>query len=371
MKKNTPPAITPASRPALTMREVARRAGVSQSAVSAILNNSDSTIKVSEATRTRVMKVIEETGYVPNAAGRALSMRRTKYLGYILSDTMAGGWKNAFFARIFTGVEEACRKRGYGLNACRYNLSNVDSFVFPDKVGQRSVDGLVLTGYVEAAVVARFREFGIPCVCIGDNLEVARLVPTVADEMVTVVCDAVEYLAGLGHRHIGYTPSPTRRGQELADLIQKRMRIRPATATCRLTLLSDAQWVDFDLAPLLLKAWFDRPKTQRPTALLSSDQALLSLLKELARHGLSCPKDISLISLGNTWPCEYAHPGLTAVDCNLEEMGTLAADLLIDHLEYNRPLTPAMSRNDFPGRLIVRESCGPPAGNDGVGGDEE
>ncbi len=343
------------------MREIARLAGVSQPAVSAILNNRDNTIKVSEATRQNVLRVIRETGYLPNATGRALSTRRTNYIGFLLSDAMTGGWTNAFFTKIFSGVEQACRERGYGMHASLYNLTNVDSFVFPAKVGQRSVDGLVLTGYVEAAVVARFREFGIPCVCIGDNLEVAELIPTVTDDMIGGILQALEYLAGLGHIRIGYCPGPTRRGLELGNMIVRRAGANGKTSHCRVRMLEFNQWADYNLAPVLLDTWLGIPVNDRSTAILASDQTVIGLLKEMSRRGLACPRDISLVAGGNTNLCEYSIPGLTAIDCDLEGMGKTAVYMLVDHLENGNALMPAMSRSDFRDHLIVRESCGSPS----------
>jgi DNA-binding LacI/PurR family transcriptional regulator len=274
---------------------------------------------------------------------------------------MAGGWTNAFFTKIFSGVEQACRERGYGMHASLYNLTNVDSFVFPAKVGQRSVDGLVLTGYVEAAVVARFREFGVPCVCIGDNLEVAELIATVADDMISGILQALEYLAGLGHVQIGYCPGPTRRGLELGNMIIRRAASHPKTSHCRIKLLEFDQWADYNLAPVLLETWLGTPRTDRPTAIMASDQTLVGFLKEMNRKGLACPRNISLVAGGNTCLCEYSIPGLTAIDCDLEGMGRTAVNMLLDHLENKISLSPAVSRNDFPDRLVVRESCGPPS----------
>jgi DNA-binding LacI/PurR family transcriptional regulator len=345
----------------LTMRQVAKLASVSQSAVSAVLNNRECTIKVSPETRQRVLQVIKDTGYHPNAIGRALSMKRTGYIGFILSDAIEGGWTNAYFARIFSGVELACRDRGYGLYPSIYNLSNLDSFIFPPKVSQCSVDGLILTGYVEAAVVTRFREFGVPCLCIGDNLEAANLIPTVADDTLNGVLQAVEYLVSLGHVRIGYCPGPTRRGRELANMIVAQAKTRQETTQSRIVVLDFGRWADYNLGSVLLKNWMDTPRAERPTAIIASDQSLAKLLKEMGRQGLSCPQHISLVSSGNTCICEYTSPSLTAVNSDLEGMGKMAVNMLVEHLEKKTLLDPSVSKNDFSFNLIIRESCSSPS----------
>ena len=98
----------------------------------------------------------------------------------------------------------------------------------------------------------------------------------------------------------------------------------------------------------------------RPSAVISSDQTLIALAGELTRRGLKCPGDLSLISSCNTHLCPITYPALTAIDQNLGQLGQNAVDLLIDYLDNDTTLTAAASRNDFPCRLVVRDSTGEP-----------
>jgi DNA-binding LacI/PurR family transcriptional regulator len=278
-------------------------------------------------------------------------------MGFILSDSITGGWANMYYASIFAGVEQACRLRGYGLNASLYNLSNVDSFVFPPKVGQRNVDGLVLAGYVEAAVVARFREFGIPCVCIGDNVEVAELIPTVACDIVSGTFEAIRYAASLGHEHIAYNVVPSRRGREVGQLLIEQARSNPETAHCRISLAEPKDQDDYSAAGPMVQNWLQIPSAKRPTVMIASDQTLIAFIGEMVHHGLQCPRDISLISSCDTHLCTFSYPALTAINQNLNLLGQVAVDLLVDHLDNDKPLNPSMSQNNHPCRLVVRESC--------------
>jgi len=342
---------------AVTLNDIAKMVGVKKATVSRVLNDKPNPVKVSEETKRKIFEAVKVLGYHPNAAARALSTRRTGHLGFILSDAITGGWANMYFASIFSGVEQACRNRGYGLNASLYNLSNVDSFVFPPKVGQRNVDGLVLTGYVEAAVVARFREFGIPCVCIGDNVEVAELIPTVACDIVGGMLQAIQYAASLGHVRIACSVVPTRRGREVGQLLVDRARENPGTAHCRVSLIEPKGQDDYSAAGPMVRYWFNSPVPERPTVIIASDQTLIAFIGEMVHHGLQCPRDISLISTCDTHLCTFSYPALTAINQNLESLGQIAINLLINHLDDEKPLTPEMSQNHHPCRLVVRESC--------------
>jgi len=304
------------------------------------------------------MRAARECSYHPNAAARALSTRRTGHLGFILSDTVADGWANATFAKVLSGVETACHKCGYGLNISRYNLTNLDSFVFPPRVGQRSVDGLILTHYVEAAVVRRFQEFGIPCVCIGDNLEVGGMIPTIACDIVDGLFQAVEYGASLGHRRVVYWNERTRRGREVGRLLIERARANPSTSECRVTMQEiPGGLANYNDGKPIMDYWISLPKEDRPTFVIASDQALLAFLVELVGRDFRCPEDLSLVSSCDTRLCEYSFPPLCSVSYDLEGYGELGAEMLIRHLEEHIPLGPEMSRME-PCRMNLRKSVG-------------
>ncbi len=345
----------------MTIKEIAKLAGVRESTVSRVLNNKPNPIKISEKTKTRIFKIAKELGYQPNAAARALVTKKTGHIGFILSDNVTDGFVNTFFAQALAGVEKACRKRGYGLNISLYNLSNIDSFVFPKKVSQRSIDGLVLIGYVSSAVVHRFREFGIPCIAINQNLEVAELVPTVACDVVKGRFQAIKYAAELGHKYFLYDAGKHPYLKEVAHDIIKLAASDPITKHCHIEILDiPSKRSDYSTAKPMMEYWLSIPLNKRPTVIMATDQTLLAFLREMDKYNLKCPDDISLISNCDTRLCEFARPALTAIDMKLEFLGWQAANILIDCLEKNENLTLKHSKNDIPCELIIRESCSSP-----------
>ncbi len=338
----------------ITISDIASKVGVAKSTVSLVLNARGSNIPISEETRERVMRVVRECGYQPNAAARALSTKHTGHIGFILSDDMADGLANVFFALCMAGAEAECRSRGYSLNVSLYNLSILDSFIFPAHISQCSVDGVILAGYVEAGVVQKFHNFGIPCVCIGDYMEVRELVPTVANDVVYGTITAVEHALAMGHRQIGLHYPTRRRDLENADAILKRLA--PKDYQVRILHTPD-NLGDYSAAKPLLQEWFALPQEERPTVMVVGDQTAIALLKEVSKAGLRCPEDLSVISTSDTRLCELATPGITSIHYDLPQLGQWAAGMLIDHIVRNIPLHPDMSKNDFRGKLIVRESC--------------
>lgn len=345
----------------IRLQDIADAVGVRRSTVSRVLNNSSGTARVSQARRDQILQAARELGYHPNSSARALSTKRTGHIGFMLSDRVTDGLANMYFAQHLVGVESECRRRGYGVNVSQYNLSNIDSFVFPPKVGERSVDGLILAGYIEAAIVARFREFGVPCIAIGDNLEVGELVPTISCDVVGGIYDAVVYGASIGHERIAVAGGPSRRAREVAGELKQRVAGSSATANCRFEIieLPDAR-NDYSDALPLAEVLANRSANDRPTLVLATDQTLVALTSELAMRGMRCPEDISLVSVNDTVLCQYGIPPMTAVNQHVVELGKVATELLLNHLELAKPLDSSVSKNDFPCTLSIRKSCAPP-----------
>ena len=342
----------------VTLKDIAKAVGVRESTVSRVLNNSPNPIRISEITREKILKIAKEWNYQPNAAARALSTQKTGHIGFILSDTVTDGWSNAYFAQQFAGVELAARERGYSLLVSMYNLSNIDTFVIPRKIGQRNVDGVVLTGFVQAAVVEQFKKFEIPCICINTNVEVEKIIATVGSELAKGKFEAIRYAAGLGHRRIlfdaGVHPNTRREGERLIQMAKEGAE----TSSCEISLVDiPDNRSDYTLAKPLLDYWQKLSVATRPTVVMVSDHTAQELLREIHHRGLRCPEDVSVISNCDTTFSKFTTPALTAVRENGVELGRTAANILIDCLEHNIPLTPELSRNNFPCELVIRNSC--------------
>ncbi len=345
----------------ITISDVASRAGVAKSTVSFVLNEKGTQVPISEETRKKVLRAIQDSGYQPNAAARALSTRRTGQIGFILSDTIADGLANIYYANCLAGVEKACRHRGYGLSVSLYNLSNLASFVFPQKVGQRAVDGLILGDYVQAGVLARFNEFEIPLVCIGDDVERGEKVPAVVGDCFTNMWIAFRYLVRLGHRNVGIHTPMRRRAEEYFTEFARQIAADGQYKNYRVTALYTPQiGADYDAAGPLMDAWQAMKPEDRPTAIYGNYQTILAFQKEMKRRGVKCPQDLSLISGLDTIFCGLTEPGITSIRQDMEGVGQTAANLLIDHIEKVRPLESKIYPTELSGELIERESCGTP-----------
>ena len=157
----------PRDGPMSTIRDVARRAGVSTMTVSRVINRSGYT---SPETRTRVERAIADLGYVPNAVARHLRSKRTKTIALVLSDIT-----NPFFTTIARGVEDVAGPRGFGVMFCNTDESASEEISYLHMLIQRQVDGVLLVPAGRTVEPLRLlREQGVPVVVVDRRVSSAR-----------------------------------------------------------------------------------------------------------------------------------------------------------------------------------------------------
>lgn len=347
---------------AVTMADIARKAKVTKATVSYVLNGHSREKGISGATRDRIIKIAHALNYHPSASARALSTKKSRQIAFLLSDVVEDGLANAWFSRCLCSVEKVCRQRNYNLVVNLYNLSDIDSFVYPTSLLSRNVDGVVLNGYVEEMVIKKFEQAGLPCVSIGDNLEVSvDAIPAIAADILGGLSRAVSYLADLGHVRIGYQTNDVRRDIEVKDALSQWTNENLSTSQCEIVpMFTPISSGGYESAKLLAKQYFELGESQRPTAVIGSDQAMLRLISCLERRGIHCPRDVSLLAKCNSKLCELTRPELTAIDLRENELAAKAAELLINHLEGDTALS--IDRAEAYGEcgLVVRSSCARP-----------
>lgn len=330
----------------LTIRDVARAAGVSKAAVSYVLNGRPG---VSEDTRRRVLAIVNELGYRPNSVARSLAGKRTQTLGLVIPHI-----SDMFYATIVRGVESEAAAHGYTLMLQTTQADPRRERQVVDAITSGRVDGAILMTYhlkpsLFEALAGRGQVFvllddpgaspGLYSVNV-DNVQAGRL--------------ATEYLLRLGHRRIafihgsprsrdtwlrfeGYRRALEAYGTPVVDDYVRTGEFRReggAEATHSLMALS-------------------RP----PTAILAAnDHMAIGALEALGQLGLEVPGDVSVIGVDDIEAASVVRPPLTTVRQPTFEMGRLAVDLLLRLIAGE---SPEPRHVVLPVELVVRSSCGP------------
>jgi len=321
--------------------DVARIAGVSTATVSRAISNPG---LVSDETRAAVDAAIASTGYRLNHAARNLRHRRT---GGIVA--LVPNLANPFFSQILSGIASVLGPAGYNLLVADTQTAGAASLL--DYAEPSRADGLIVLDGNLPAEALRGR---VPMV------EACEWVPGLAVPRVKIdnraaAAMAIGHLADLGHRRIGHVTGP--RGNVLTEA--RLSGAKGALSGLGLSLSEDALYLgDFSLDSGRLAAvrWLAQPLSTRPTALfLSSDAMACGFIGEVQRHGLSVPRDVSVVGFDDIELVAHISPPLTTIRQPRTEIGRFAAERLLATLKGE----PGAEDTILPVDLVIRSSTAP------------
>lgn len=326
----------------VTIRDVAREAGVSVSTVSRVLNDKDD---VAPETADAVRRVIERLGYASSMAARSLRSRTTNVVGLIVPDL----W-HPFTSLVIRGVNQVTAQ-GYDLLAYASGRRTVQIMANWEQQLVAQLNGSVTDGIIVVTPNAATYRTAFPVVAI-DPHQASTDFPAVIATNHQGVLDAMEYLSALGHRRIGYIG-----GRPNLQSAQRRLE-GYCDGLARAGLASDPDLiVTGDYTRTLGVACAHRllSLADRPTAIMAaSDETAFGVYDAAAARGLHIPDDLSVIGFDNTIESTSVDPPLTTVDQAIEAMGALAAEIVLKLIQGQ----PWESRlNKVPTRLVVRQSC--------------
>ena len=345
-----------------TQVDVAERAGVSRATVSYVINGQASDKgRIPQDTIDRVLQIVEELGYEPDAGARALRSGNSKTIGLIIPDLHNPHfWENA------DGVEQAARAAGYRLLPSSANLNpQYGEEIFKDLSGRR-IDALILIGVAvdqspEAqATLTRSISRNLPIVEVNDRVETDSHVDTVASDYRSTTTEAMAHLFAFGHRRISLVY-----GVAAADLAVDRLE------PYREALVSQGLPVDDELIINCGPTFEDgyqaasRLLTSEnpPTAIVAINDILaLGVLRAAGDYGLQVPEDFSLVGFDDIPAARYLVPRLTTASKDAVRMGREAVHLALSRID--NPGQPSRVVR-IPSQFIVRESTGPVPGRNG------
>ncbi|MDD5168981.1 MAG: LacI family DNA-binding transcriptional regulator, partial [Syntrophales bacterium] len=179
-----------------TIKEIAKKAGVSYSSVSRALNDKQG---VRADVRELINKIATETNYYPHSSAKALVKNQVGVLGIIINRTGEFAFQNPYYSQILMGISDVASKQDYNL---MLSINEKNSYI--DLYFRRMVDGIVLIGNrLDDKLIPELEEKGVPAVLIPGFLEGSKIdIPSVNSENFRSVYRAVDYLLNLGHRKI-------------------------------------------------------------------------------------------------------------------------------------------------------------------------
>ncbi len=328
----------------ITIRDVARKAGVSVATVSRALN--DSGLVVAK-TGSKIRKIARELNYIPSASARSLSIQKTETVCLLLPDMYDG-----FFSEVIRGVDLAARRQRHHLivSSSHSNTAELDAAV---RTLSGRVDGMVIMSpHLESSTHLNDILEALPVVIIGSTAILGNADHITIDNEGGAK-QVVEYLLGQGHRRIGII-----RGEENNQDADERLKgFTDALAEHKVPLPENfvaagdfTEQSGFDAATRLIS------QPGRPSAIFcSNDSMAIGALSAIRKKGLRVPEDISVCGFDDIPVAQFLNPALTSVHVPIQELGLTAANKLFDRLTATASWKP--SQTTVPTSLSIRNSC--------------
>ncbi len=326
--------------------EVAARAGVSLGTVSNVLNRPE---RVSPATRAKVVRAIEELGFVRNEAARQLRAGRSRTIGLIVLDT-----GNPFFADIAGGVERTATEHGLSLVLCNSDETSDREEHYLSLLEEQRAFGILLVPALSASpLIEEIRGRGTPIVLV-DRGSPAHQCSVSVDDVVGGRL-AVDHLLDRDHRRIAFVGGPLGIKQVTDRLEGARQAIAAATGRRRALEVIETDALTVAAGREAVQRILALPASRRPTAVFcANDLVALGVLQELTRHGVTVGQDMALVGYDDIEFAAAAAVALTSVRQPRAQLGQTATRLLIE--EATEPAEHHHRQVVFLPELVVRES---------------
>ncbi|RII33419.1 LacI family transcriptional regulator [Clostridium chromiireducens] len=332
-----------------TIYEIAKIAGVSPTTVSKVINNYPD---VSDKTRAKIKKILEEENFLPNSQAQFLSTKRTWTLGIVYFENLGVGLNHPFFSGVIEAFKKQADKHGYSLLFGSKN-DRLKNDTFLEYFKYRCVDGIaIICTDPNDKETLELIESDFPIVVIdmfskntstvtSDNLEGCNL--------------AIKYLYDLGHREIAHItgasksdnwPSHIRKEGYIKIMKKLKLEIKEGYI---------ADGVNFDVS-----GGYNAMKDllnlkDRPTAVFAAcDKIAIGAINAAKDAGIKIPEDISIIGFDDIEISEYLTPRLTTIRQSCNEIGRTAVDLLVEQINGKEKLK---INKIVPVELVERDSC--------------
>src|SRR5918999_738279 len=330
----------------ITIRDVAREAGVSIKTVSRVVNKEPN---VNPATAARVSEVVERLNYRPNEMARRLKGYRSRTIGLMVDDI-----SNPFMATCAQAIEGVAWEHGYALILCDSHADLQVEGAYIGLLMQRQIDGLLLApAYGRNVHLKTEQQAGLPIVAFDRPAEGVQT-DTVLVQNLAGAREATEHLIWHGHERIAFVG-------DVRHYYTARKRLEGYKEALKAVNLKPINKLDvhsIELGEKVTKSFLDA--SDPPTALFAANiLTALGALRATEHLGIRVPEDLALIGFDDFELSPVPRPRFPLAQNPPPELGRRAAEMLFDRL--NGEGRPEPQRLVLPTELVVRESCGCPA----------
>ncbi len=335
-----------------TIKDIAKLAGVSHTTVSQVLNKKG---RVSEQKRKEILDLCKKHNYRPNYSAKSLQGKKTKVIGVIVNF-----FGNSFFGEIIKGIENVALENNYVLLFGDSRENHQRESMYVDTFIERQVDGIIMYptfSYEFEKSIQKMESYNIPFILVDKHSK--------NQPAGFVACDdfsggylATKHVIDKGHEIIGFLGGPP------CSTIDSRFEgykkaLKESDIRFHEKYISN---FDITIEHTLIDGYLPAMKilssSPQPTAIfVSTDEAIPGVMKALRQLNIGVPKDIALVSYGNTPLLANEDISITAVNYPQIEVGEKSARLLLDMIN-DKEIRNEMHQVYLKPELIIRDSCG-------------
>lgn len=328
----------------ITIKDVAKKANVSISTVSRVINTSK---PVSEDIKKRVFEVIEELGYSPNPVARNLVMKKSKLIGVMVPDI-----SSTYIGELLNAIEEIAKTYGYDIILCNSYGELKQELRYFDLFKSKQVEGIIfMTQKINEIHKDIIKALQLPIVMINRDGTELDVLSVSVDQKKTVL-DMTNYLITLGHKDIvlirsGDDSESFGRDQLLGyqqALQENNVSFNPENVYEGYFELEEA----YKIVDVMLKG------NQLPTAIFAtSDDMAVGAINAIVDNGKKVPEDISVVGSYDSRISRIYRPKLTTIKYPIYDMGAIAVRLIIKKINGQEPKDKLIN---MPYEIIIRDS---------------
>ncbi len=328
----------------ITMKDIAKFAGVSTTTVSKILNNKDKDI--SNATRERVLNLIEEHNYRPNKIAKSLVTKKTNTIGLVIPDI-----RNPFFPELARGAEDKANEKGYNIIFCNTDDDSDKEEKYINMLVEKMVDGIVFTAASEREKgFEGKKKFSVPIVLVDRDIDIDGIIGKVTVDNFMGGYEGTKHLLQLGHERILYLSGPLVNKTGSDRLKGYKKALNEFNVELKEEYIKEGNYK----SEWGYKVINDIGNELKYTSVFcGNDLIAIGAIKALKEMKLDVPNDVSVVGFDDIYMANLIDPELTTIRQPNYEMGYKAIEILIDAIE-NKEKT--IKHIDLATQLVVRKS---------------
>lgn len=327
-----------------TLKDVAKKAGVSPALVSLALNRKP---YVSKKAKKRIYRAARELGYRPNIVARSLRKKKTGTIGLVLSDIA-----NPFFPEIARGIEQRAREVGFNVILCNTDAEPLQEEKSIQTLFSKQIEGLIITSARSVDNLKKYLKENRPIVLVNRDPS-PGMFDFVGIDNVSAAQEATNHLIKLGHEKIAFVEGEPASPASFGRYEGYKMALEKA-GLCLKEDYVRIGYLKYEGGYRAMASFLKQ--TPPPTATFcANDMMALGAIDTCLEKEVRVPQDMAIVGFDDMWVASLKTVQLTTVRQPRYQMGTKAVDLMIERIEGGRD---KVKRIILPAKLVVRRTCG-------------